>query len=132
MNWLTAPYWTPNPDLRNNIQPTAVNGWAVTTNALGVEGYLQSQITSTLSGISSWLDPNYYNPWPKTLEGIVEGFIWEAMNRIRWYPSLGNNIDPISLGTKYGQLFVSILKQIDSGNFNNGTSGTSLWDAWTK
>lgn len=131
MNWLASPYYKPVPDLRGDVKVVAVNGWGQQSTALGVEGSLQAEITSSLSGVSSWLDPSYYNPRSanKTLDGFVADFMGDIMFRLRYYPSLGAGIDPVSLAVQYGKIFVDTLKQISAADAGGG-AGVSVWDAW--
>lgn len=133
MKWLSQPngYWTPTPDLRDDVRDTTqLRGNP--TRALFVEGYLQAQIKGSLSSVDSWLDPTYYNPrnTDKTLDGFVAAFVWTAQKRIEFYPTMGQDVDPVSLGVEYGSLFVSVLQQINSGGMKNGVEGRSVWDVW--
>ena len=79
-----------------------------------------------MSDIAGYLNPNFNTFLPaRTEQAIINDFIEQAIYRIMWYPTLGEGIDPVGLGMKYGQLQVSLMQNIDSGD-----GKTSLWDAW--
>lgn len=107
---------------------TSVKNWpaGATTKTLTVECYLQSVLSSTMSNIIGYLNPNYNTFLTERSEiAIVNDFIETAANRIQWYPGTGFQVDPVEMGTEYGQLQVALMKQIDSGD-----GKTSLWDTW--
>jgi hypothetical protein len=128
MDFLQKPYYPlPEPQV---YADTSIKGWppALTTKALTIECYLQSELYSTMSNIEGYLNPNY-NTFlsARTAQAIMDNYVWEALNRSQWYPTLAEGIDPFSLGMKYGKLQISLMQQINSGD-----GVTSLWDAWVK
>lgn len=124
--YLVKPYYPlPLPQI---YVATSVKNWpaGATTKTLTVECYLQSVLSSTMSNIIGYLNPNYNTFLTERSEiAIVNDFIETATNRIQWYPGTGFQVDPVAMGTEYGQLQVALMKQIDSGD-----GKTSLWDAW--
>ena len=128
-NWLQQPYFTPGPQVFIKSTVSTFPSWFVTT-VLSTDCYMQSLLNSSLSGVDYWLEPSYYNPLPKNEQGITDAYIQTAEDRINRYPQSGN--DPVSLGTEYGNLLISILKSINSGGMTGGVEGKSLWDMWVK
>ena len=126
--WLIKPYY-PLP-LPQVYVSTSVKNWpaGATTKTLTVECYLQSVLASTMSNIIAYLNPNYNTFLAERSEAaIIDMYVATAVSRIEWYPGTGFQVDPVQLGTEYGQLQVALMKQIDSGD-----GATSLWDAWTE
>ncbi len=127
MNWLQKPYY-PLPEPQAFVD-SAVMNWppSMTTKTLSLECALQSELYSTMSNISAYLNPNY-NTFleSRTLAALINDFIAQAMYRLMWYPAAGAGADPVALGQKYGKLQMSLMQQIDSGD-----GVTSLWDKWT-
>lgn len=135
--WLKEPYFeVDDPILK--VDSTTRNMGSAHQEIPTVEADLQLLIKSTLGGISYWLNPTYFNWWPRDEHGMIDSFITTAVERTRWYPGTiidprtNLRIDPVAVGMNYGRKFVGILKQINSGPFTNGTEGKSLWDAWVE
>lgn len=134
MQWLHKPYYVAGPQV---FVKSIVKNWPtnVFITTLTVESYLQSLLASTMSNIAGYLNPDY-NTFlsARTPEAIIEDYVQTAINRIEWYPSTGADIngtaiDPVALGTQYGQLQVALMQQINASDAD-GEDGISLWDSW--
>jgi len=127
MTWLQKPYY-PLPEPQVFVDSSVMN-WppAMTTKTLSLECALQSELYSTMSNISAYLNPNY-NTFlaARSLQALIDNFTAQAAYRLMWYPACGAGLDPVTLGQHYGKLQMSLMQQIDSGD-----GVTSLWDKWT-
>ena len=125
--WLTPPYYIGTQTL---VETTSSSGVPALT--LTIESDLSMMLGSTMSNIGIYLNPNTtLGLTARTGAAIIANYIATAQQRATAYPSTANGIDLVARGTYYGNLQISLMQQIDSGNFTGGTSGTSLWDAWT-
>ena len=125
--WLKPPYYLGTQTL---VETTSSSGVPALT--LTIESDLSMMLGSTMSNIGIYLNPNAtLGLTARTGAAIIANYIATAQQRATAYPSTANGIDLVARGTYYGNLQISLMQQIDSGNFTGGTSGTSLWDAWT-
>lgn len=127
MSFLAKPYYA-LPEPQAYVDSTVMN-WpkTMTTKTLSLECALQSELASTMSNIAAYLNSNY-NTFlsARSLQALIDDFTAQAAYRLMWYPDCGAaGADPVTLGSKYGKLQMSLMQQIDSGD-----GVMSLWDAW--
>ncbi len=115
--WLKPPYYIAPPEI-----------WATDPSfgvALSNESYLQMMLESTMSDISAYLNPAFQTGLTaKTAAAIVANYQATVVQREAILRKLTG--DPLALGLKYGNMQVSLMKQIQSAP----GSGVSLWIAW--
>lgn len=137
--WLHQPYYAQPPQafvptgITDPItgKPIVTNSGPASTVTLTVESYLQSMLESTMSYIQGYLNPAFQTGVAvRTAQAIIDNYVATAKQRVVVYPDTTAGADPTALGNQYGNLQVSLMQQIDSGQYG-GTPGVSVFDAWT-
>lgn len=133
--WLPKPFFDWMPAREDYVTTTSSSGAPAFT--LTVEAFLQATMRNIMSNIGGWLNPNYNTFLPaRTAQAIVDMFTATAIDRTVNYPSLGAGVNSEELGAKWGGAFVSLMQQIDSGQFTEANqvkyakAGVSLFDQW--
>lgn len=133
--WLSKPFYPYMPADSDWVTTTSSSG--VPAFTLTVEAFLKATLRNTMSNIGGYLNPNYNTFLPaRTAQAIVDMFTATAIDRTIHYPSTGKGVDSEALGKKYGGMMVSLMQQIDSGQFTEPSQvkyakpGVSLFDQW--
>jgi len=124
-HWIYKPYFRPGPQIF--IKSTVANEPGQTTLVETVDSYLQSMLDSTLGDIADYMNPDFTTGLTaRTEQAIIDNYVLTAQEHVEAFPTTGINVDPVVLGTYYGQLQVARMKQILGWK----KMQKSVWEVW--
>lgn len=120
----TAPYFTPAPDQYVTVTPT--NGMSP-FQADSMDSYMQkfigqsvSDMYGFISGTQSWANGGATE--------VTNNFISMVQQRLAVYPSMGQGIDPVAMGTQYANAFMRVLSGVQVSQFGATNFTGSVMD----
>jgi len=109
----TAPYFTPAPDQYVTVTPT---GGMTPFQADSMDSYLQKFIGQSVSDMYGFI--NGTQSWANGgAAAITENFVSMVQQRLTAYPSMGEGIDPVAMGTQYANAFMNVLSGVPVSQF---------------
>ncbi len=109
----TAPYFTPAPDQYVTVKPT--NGMSP-FQADSMDSYLQKFIGQSVSDMYGFI--NGTQGWANGgASAITNNFVSIVQQRLAAYPSMGEGIDPVAMGTQYANAFMNVLSGVPVSQF---------------
>ncbi len=124
----TAPYFTPAPDQYVTVMPT--NGMSP-FQADSMDSYLQKFIGQSVSDMYGFI--NGTQNWANGgASAITENFVSMVQQRLAVYPSMGEGIDPVAMGTQYANAFMNVLSGVPVSQFGATNFSGSVLDFLSK
>jgi hypothetical protein len=124
----TAPYFTPAPDQYVTVTPT--NGMSP-FQADSMDSYLQKFIGQSVSDMYGFI--NGTQNWANGgASAITENFVSMVQQRLAVYPSMGEGIDPVAMGTQYANAFMNVLSGVPVSQFGATNFSGSVLDFLSK
>jgi len=109
----TPPYFTPAPDQYVTVTPT--NGMSP-FQADSMDSYMQKFIGQSVSDMYGFI--NGTQSWANGgATAITNNFVSMVQQRITAYPSMGEGIDPVAMGTQYANAFMNVLSGVPVSQF---------------
>ncbi len=124
----TAPYFTPAPDQYTTVTPT---GGMTPFQADSMDSYMQKFIGQSVSDMYGFI--NGTQGWANGgAAAITDNFVSMVQQRITAYPSMGQGIDPVAMGTQYANLFMKVLSGVQVSQFGATNFTGSVMDFLTQ
>lgn len=109
----TPPYFTPAPDQYVTVTPT---GGMSPFQADSMDSYLQKFIGQSVSDMYGFI--NGTQSWANGgASAITDNFVSMVQQRLTAYPSMGEGIDPVAMGTQYANAFMNVLSAVPVSQF---------------
>jgi len=109
----TAPYFTPAPDQYVTVTPTS--GMSP-FQADSMDSYMQKFIGQSVSDMYGFI--NGTQSWANGgATAITDNFVSMVQQRLTAYPSMGEGIDPVAMGTQYANAFMNVLSGVPVSQF---------------
>ena len=120
----SAPYFTPAPDQYVTVTPT---GGMTPFQADSMDSYLQKFIGQSVSDMYGFI--NGTQSWANGgASAITDNFVSMVQQRITAYPSMGEGIDPVAMGTQYANAFMNVLSGVPVSQFGATNFSGSVMD----
>lgn len=120
----TAPYFTPAPDQYVTVTPS--NGMSP-FQADSMDSYLQKFIGQSVSDMYGFI--NGTQGWANGgAKAITDNFVSMVQQRLAVYPSMGEGIDPVAMGTQYANAFMNVLSGVPVSQFGATNFSGSVLD----
>lgn len=124
----TPPYFTPAPDQYTTVTPT---GGMIPFQADSMDSYLQKFIGQSVSDMYGFVSGT--QGWANGgAAAITDNFISMVQQRITAYPSMGQGIDPVAMGTQYANLFMNVLSGVQVSQLGATHFSGSVMDFLTQ
>lgn len=124
----TPPYFTPAPDQYTTVTPT---GGMNSFQADSMDSYMQKFISQSVSDMYGFI--NGTQSWANGgAAAITNNFVSMVQQRLTAYPSLGQGIDPVAMGTQYANLFMKVLSGVQVSQFGATNFNGSVMDFLTQ
>jgi len=118
------PYFTPAPDQYVTVTPT---GGMTPFQADSMDSYMQKFIGQSVSEMYGFI--NGTQSWANGgATAINDNFISMVQQRIAAYPSMGEGIDPVAMGTQYANAFMKVLSGVPVSQFGATSFSGSILD----
>jgi len=120
----TAPYFTPAPDQYVTVTPTS--GMSP-FQADSMDSYMQKFIGQSVSDMYGFI--NGTQSWANGgATAITDNFVSMVQQRLTAYPSMGEGIDPVAMGTQYANAFMNVLSGVPVSQFGATNFSGSVLD----
>ncbi len=124
----TPPYFTPAPDQYTTVTPTS---GMIPFQADSMDSYLQKFIGQSVSDMYGFVSGT--QGWANGgAAAITDNFISMVQQRITAYPSMGQGIDPVAMGTQYANLFMNVLSGVQVSQLGPTNFSGSVMDFLTQ
>jgi hypothetical protein len=124
----TPPYFTPAPDQYTTVTPT---GGMTPFQADSMDSYMQKFIQQSVSDMYGFI--NGTQGWANGgAAAITDNFISMVQQRITAYPSMGQGIDPVAMGTEYANAFMNVLSGVQVSQLGPTNFSGSVMDFLTQ
>lgn len=109
----TPPYFTPGPDESVTVTPT--NGMDPFP-AVSMNSYLQKFIGQSVNNMYGFIDGT--QSWANGgASAITNSFVSMVQQRLAVFPSMGEGIDPVAMGTQYANALMNVLSNVPVSHF---------------